>query len=151
MNIHGMIFRLVAYIFFGIVMEVLVSSITTASRCGWRDDAKKMIGSVSIFMAPVYGLGLLFLFEPIRELLLPFNSWIQFLAYGCAFTLIEFLAGAFFDRVCHIRLWDYTDCSDSIMGYTRTALFFQWGFAGIMLSSYAGLLLYLSPFIVKFF
>ena len=151
MDVYGIIFRLVAYIFFGIVMEVLVSSVTTVGRCGWNADTKKMFGSVSIFMALVYGPCLLFIYEPIRLLLLPFNSWIQFLAYGLAFTTFEFIAGLFFDKVCRIKLWDYSTCDDSIMGYTRTALFFQWGFCGIMLSSYSGFIIYLSQFIGKYF
>lgn len=151
MDMHAYIFRMVAYIFFGIVMEVLVSSVTTVGRIGWNMETRKMIGSVSVFMAIFYGPGLLFIFEPIRAFFIFFPPWIQFLAYGCVFTLVEFLIGLFCDKVCKIKLWDYSTCDDSIMGYTRTALFFQWGFCGLMLSSYSGLIQYMSSFVANYF
>jgi len=137
MNLHGMVFRLVGYIFFGIVMEVLVSSITSMSRCGWNAETKKMTGSVSIYMALIYGPLLLFAFEPLAAMLAPLEYWVQFLIYGIVFQGIEFIAGAVLDKVFKIKLWDYSGLPGSLCGYTHLDLFWKWGFAGIMLASYS--------------
>lgn len=132
-----LLFRFIAYCFFGIFMEVLVSSITTISREGWNSESKKMIGSVSIFMSLIYGPLLLFAFEPLMVFISPLNTWIQFLIYGVIFTLIEFLSGLLLDKVFKIKLWDYSQLPDSLWGYTHLDLFWKWGFCGLLIANYS--------------
>jgi hypothetical protein len=145
------VFYMIAFLFFGLVMEILTNALKKVAKYGWTKETIKLEGSVSLWMAPVYALLLTFVFMPLSDAIRFLPAWIQFFIYAPSFSSIECGLGWFFEKVFGVVLWDYSEFDDVIYKYTRIQLFWCWGLAGLWLSSYVTLLKELAPAVVKFF
>ena len=150
-------FRFVLYAFFGLTLEMVFSVLGIERALGYRlkrrVPRKYLEGFVSLYMIPLHGLGLLFLFEPVREAILGWHVVFRFLTYAVLISFAEVAWGWFLLKVRGFYPWDYYAKSKYKMfkrGYTLWTLVPQWGIAGMILEVYAGLLLYLSPHAVEF-
>lgn len=147
-------FRFVAYTFFGLSLEMIfsVTGIEHALGCRVhrRVPRKYLEGFVSLYMIPLHGLGLLFGFEPVLAAIADWAWPLRFLVYAVAISGAEVLWGFFLDKTVGFYPWDYyADSRFKVFrrGYTLWTLVPLWGIAGLILEAYAGLLLYLSPYV----
>jgi len=150
--IIGFIFKFLAYIGFGFIMEIIASAVQKVTDGEITEEDKKLKGSVALWMIPVYGLLLTIVFELVYfGLINNLFFLIRYLIWAVAFTGFEILFGFLYDKFLHIRPWDYTGEKGSILkGYTKLTLIPLWGIAGLIIEQYAKLLNYLSPYIVTY-
>lgn len=147
----SILFKMIVYGCFGLVLELIFSAIKKAVLEGWNDETKKLEGSVSLWMIPVYAIFLLFIFEPILGVIIVFPAWIRYLVWMLIFPTVEFLVGLFYDKMFNLKPWDYSDENYNLMGYTKLTLLPWWGACGLIIESYSGFLSYLSKTIIIFF
>lgn len=153
---HG--FRLVIYAMTGMALETVcaVDGIerlmgTTLKR---RVPKKYLEGFVSLYMIPLHGLGMLYLFEWGRGFS---GDWIwpvRYLWWAVMITLCEVAWGFLLDKVLGFYPWDYyADSKYRIFrrGYSMWTLVPVWGLVGLMLERWSDLLVYLSPFVSAYF
>lgn len=142
---------------FGLVMEVGVSAVRNLVDCvsiefssiekysihniiqcfkiGWT-KSEKLRGDVSLLMVPIYGFGLVFLFEPVFYLVQNWEVWQRFVLWMISFTSIEVITGFLYVKLTKHCPWDYREMSDVLFSFTRYGLLPWWGFAGLCLESY---------------
>lgn len=152
-------FRLVLYAFFGLTMEMVFSVLGIERTLGCRIKNRRvprkyLEGFVSLYMVPMHGLGLLFLFEPASAAIADWFIGLRFLLYALGITCMEIIWGWVLMRVRGFYPWDYYADSKYRMferGYSLWTLIPQWGIAGLMLEVYSRLLVELSPHAVAFF
>ena len=151
----AIIFRTLAYVFFGLVLEIIFTAISnrinpvTNSADGVDlGKTKLMRGDVSLFMIPIYA-SIVWLYEPIFNSLYYVHTWliIRFIIWSILISSIEAFTGFIYDKVFKIRPWDYSLCKDKVFknGYTRWSYVPMWGIAGIVLELYVQILRSLSP------
>lgn len=147
---HG--FRFVMYVFFGLTMETVfaVDGIERALGCPVprRVPKKYLEGFVSLYMIPLHGFGLLFLFEPVHALIGAWPWPLRFVVWAVMFSVAETAWGWLLDRVVGFYSWDYYALSRFKVfkrGYTLWTLVPLWGIAGMILEQYTGLMLHLAP------
>ena len=163
----AIIFRTLAYIFFGLVLEITFTAISNRimPESNPADGVnlgktKLMRGDVSLFMIPIYA-SIVWMYEPIFSLMYSFNIFIviRFLIWAVLISGIEALTGFIYDKTLKIRPWDYSLCKDKVFknGYTRWTYVPMWGVAGIVIELYVQVLRGLSPHVqqvidsIKFF
>ncbi len=152
-----LIFRFVAYMAFGLVMETIfaVDGIERIMGCKIprRVPRKYLEGFVSLYMIPLHGLGVLLVLEPLILLVAPLHWSLRYVIYSLFITFAEVAWGWLLDRALGFYPWDYYALSRFRMfkrGYTLWTLLPLWGLAGMMLEAYAGLLLHLSPHVAAY-
>lgn len=152
------LFRFVAYVMFGLVMETLFAIDGIDRVLGYsverRVPRKYLEGFVSVYMIPLHGLGVLFLFEPASLYIADLHLGVRFLLYAFGISVAESLWGFFLDKTFGFYTWDYYAKSRFKVfkrGYTLYTLIPFWGFAGLILEIYTGLMLHLSPVVVAYF
>lgn len=152
------IFRFIFYVFFGLVLEIIfsVDGIERALGCRIRRRVPKkyLEGFVSLYMIPLHGLGLLFLYEPVCAFIEDWFILFRFCIWAFLFTFMEVFWGVLCEKVLGFYSWDYYADSKYKMfkkGYTLWTLVPLWGIIGLMLEHYSRLLIYLSPHVMKFF
>lgn len=151
-------FRFVLYTFFGLSMEIAFSVLGIERTLGCalkrRMPRKYLEGFVSLYMVPMHGFGLLFLFEPASAAISDWFIGARFALYAVGITCMEILWGWILMRVRGFYPWDYYADSKYKMlegGYSLWTLIPQWGIAGLILEVYCRLLVDLSPHAVAFF
>lgn len=157
-TVLGCGFRFLMYAMFGLTLEVVfaVDGIDRALgfRVKRRVPRKYLEGFVSLYMIPLHGFGVLFLFEP-ASLAMAGWSWpVRFVAYAFLIALAEVLWGWGLDKVLGFYTWDYYAESRFRVfkrGYTLWTLVPLWGVAGMVLEQYVRLVAYLSPHAVTHF
>jgi hypothetical protein len=97
---YELLIRILFFGMFGMSLEVLF----VAFRKYIKENDRAMIGHVSIFMFPIYGLGLTLGFDLI-ELLIPFTI-IRWMTYPLWIWAIEIIIGHNALKK-DIRIWDY--------------------------------------------
>ena len=151
-------FRFCMYVLFGLTLEVVcsVKAIENALGCPVhrRVPRSYLEGFVSLYMIPLHGFGVLFLFEPVHDAI---REWVwpaRFAVYAIAITAMEALWGFFLDKTVGLYPWDYyADSRYKVFkrGYTLWTLVPAWGAAGMLLEIYTDLMRHLSPHVVTFF
>lgn len=147
-----LLFRATAYTFFGLCMEIMFTALSSVIDKNKTIEEKNLIGHVSLYMIPVYGIFIAGLFEPVHSLMLYIGcAWyVRYVIYAILISAIEALCGWFYDKFLHRRPWDYSTCKDKIFknGYTRWSYVPLWGIAGLIIEVYSIYLLNLgtSPY-----
>jgi hypothetical protein len=119
-----------------------------------RVPKKYLEGFVSLYMIPLHGLGVLFLFEPSSALIRHWAWPLRFLVYSVMITAAEAAWGWILDRTIGLYPWDYyADSRFKVFqrGYTLWTLVPLWGLVGMGLEVYTDLMISLSPHVVTFF
>ena len=149
------LFRIIAYVCFGLIMEILFTALSNLADGKITAEDRRLRGVVSLYMIPVYGLLLLVMFEPAYYLMQMFTvSWYFRIAlWAVLITAMEALCGYLYDRYCHVRPWDYSSCKDRIFpnGYARWLYVPLWGIAGLVLEVYVAFVLKLSIYVLPAF
>lgn len=102
------------YCFLGWTLEVIYRTLT----------CRKFINAGFLFgpFIPIYGMGA-FLTLALHELLLSWPVWLQFVAFGLAITLLEYLVGFFSEKIFKLQLWNYSENRFNLHG--RVCLHFS--------------------------
>jgi len=151
------LFRFAAYVFFGLAFEIIFSVFGAEKIMGCKIDRRVphryLEGFVSLYMVPLYGFGILFLFEPLFSSIIAINWFLRMVIYSAILTMTEAIFGAVLDGFIGFYPWDYYASSKVRMferGYTLWTLIPLWGIFGYMLEKYVNLMVYLSPCVVQF-
>ena len=151
------LFRAIAYIMFGIVMEVMFSVVGIEVLLGQtipnrRLPKRYLEGFVSLFMIPLYLWIGFMIMEPELEFI-PLPIIIRFLAWSVCLTMWEALYGFMLDAFLGDYPWSYYALSKYKIfkrGYTLWTLVPVWGLVGLIAEWYVSLVLYLSPYVERF-
>ena len=147
----GWFFRFWAYVFFGFIMEIKVTAILKLTDGEITEDDRNLHGQISLWMIPVYGILLLFVFEPVHNLIGSWHFIYRHIIYSISFTAFEALSGWLYDRYLHVRPWDYRNDWGSILnGYTKLTYIPLWGIAGLIIEQYSRLMIFLSEYVYEY-
>lgn len=152
------VFRFVAYVFFGLTLETIFAVDGIDRALGYpvkrRVPKKYLEGFVSLTMIPLHGFGLLLMFEPMYAAIRGWPFYYRFLLWAATFTVMEALYGMLCYKVLGFYSWDYYQESKYRIfknGYTLWTLVPMWGIAGLIIERYSDLIIYLSKFVPAFF
>jgi len=150
-------FRSLMYTLFGLAGEVLGAvypiELFLGRKVRRRVPFKYLEGFVSLWMVPLYALGIPFLFEPVRDLIAEWHVGLRFLVYAGLITGMEWLWGLCLARTLGFFTWDYYAESRYSMGrsgYSLWTLIPYWGLAGLVLEAWSDLVRHLVPFVVEY-
>ena len=156
MTIHfvELVFRFVFYVFAGLTLEMLFSThgielcLALKKPLHRRVPFKYFEGFVSVYMIPLHGFGMLFLFEPLHQALLSVHWGFRYLVWAVLFSVMESFWGWFLLKTIGFYPWDYYKESRFKVfreGYTLWTLVPLWGVTGLVFEKYADLLAVLAP------
>ena len=140
------LFRIFHYATFGFSMEVLLVAITHVVDGKITKEDKLLKGSTYLWMIPIYGILLPFVFEPLRSITSDWFLIARFFSWAVLITFFEGLTGWIYDKTLGFCPWDYSKSKYKIFerGYTKWTLVPAWGIAGLVLERYSDLLIKLS-------
>lgn len=152
------LFRGIAYVFFGITMEVIFS-VTSIELClgekiSKHNPRKYLEGFTSLYMIPIYLFGVYYGFEFFHAQISHQHILLRYMIYCSAFTMAEALSGFLMHKIIGFYTWDYYKLSAFRVfkeGYTLWTLFPLWGIAGLALEQYSSLLIHLTPIVKAFY
>jgi hypothetical protein len=151
------LFRAIMYCLLGFSLEIVYSAIFVEKTLGVkvqrRVPYKYLEGFVSLYMIPIYALGLLFLFEPLRDATRHLFFGIRFVIWALGIGGAEALSAFVMDKVFGFYPWDYYKDSPYKVfkrGYTLYTLLPLWGLAGFLFEFYSDLLRAVSDQVVSF-
>lgn len=140
------VFRFWAYVFFGLVMEVIVVAAGDFSKVlhdiikhgEVYEKDEKFEGKTYLWMIPIYGILILFLFEPVYKWIMDWPIYFRYITWAICFTLFEGLTGWVYDKLIGFCPWDYSGSRWKVCerGYTKYSLIPAWGVAGIIIEFY---------------
>jgi len=140
----------------GLTGEIIFSVVGLKYTLGYelkrRVSKKYLEGFVSLYMIPVYGLFLLFIFEPISLEISDWNFLFKFIFWGVSFVALEFVVGCLFDMVFKFYPWDFYDKSKYKifgMAYSLWTYIPVWGFYGLLLERIVKIIYGISPYIIS--
>ena len=153
-DLNQFLFQFIAFVFFGLSMEVIFSvtgiELALGKRLTKNTPHKYLEGFVSLYMIPIHGLGMTFGFIPFYSLIHDANILVRYICWSVAFTLCEILGGIIYQKVLGFYPWDYYKESRFKIfsnGYSLWTLIPLWGVAGLILEKYTDLILKLSKYI----
>ena len=151
-------FRFVMYVLFGLTLETVFAVDGIDRALGFpvhrRVPKKYLEGFVSLYMIPLHGFGLLFLFEPVSRWVAPWPFYLRYVVYAVLISLAEVAWGWILDKTVGFYSWDYyADSRYKVFkrGYTLWTLVPLWGIAGMIIEQYTRLMIALSPHAVAYF
>jgi hypothetical protein len=157
MNTYQAIFEIIAFIFFGLTMEVIFSvcgiELCLGKKVKKHTPHKYLEGFVSLYMIPIHGLGVYFLYKPFFYLISDFSVVFRYITWAIAFTLCEIIGGFIYHKIIGFYPWDYYKESKYKIfqnGYSLWTLIPCWGVAGLILEKYVTLISFLSSKIDQF-
>ena len=151
-NIVEMLFRFFIYISVGLVMEIKFVAATKLMDGKITDEDKKLMGTVSMWMVPVYGFLILFVFEAVFNVIYSWPWWARYIVWSFSITGFEVLSGFIYDRILGFCPWNYRKSPFAICGnYTKSYLVPLWGLAGLALEKLVELLIFISPCASEFY
>lgn len=108
----------------GWCLEIIFTAFDSFRRREW-----KLRGMTSIWMFPIYGLGILIL--PLSRFLKNKTVWMRGAVYMTAIYLVEFLSGLFLKKrgACP---WDYSRAKLNILGIVRLDYAPCWFITGLL-------------------
>jgi len=150
-NINIYIFQIVAFIFFGLSMEIIFAvtgiELVLGQKLKKQTPHKYLEGFVSLYMMPIHGLGVCFLFVPIFEQIQSLHIIIRYLIWCVSITGTEIIYGFLLEKAIGFYPWDYYKLSRFKIfknGYSLWTLLPLWGIAGLILERYTALIVRLS-------
>lgn len=153
-NIEQFLFQFVAFVFFGLSMEVIFSvtgiELALGKKLTKNTPHKYLEGFVSLYMIPIHGLGMVFCYVPFFHLISDVHLVFRYLIWSAAFTICEIIGGVVYQKVLGFYPWDYYKESKFKIfsnGYSLWTLVPMWGIAGLILEQYATLILRLCQYI----
>lgn len=157
-SLLALFFRFFYYVCVGFFLEIVYSVFGVDRACGFelkrRVPKKYLEGFVSLYMIPIHGFGMLFLFEPVYQLIKTWPWALRFFIYAPLITIMEALGGQIYFKILGFYSWDYyRDSKYKIFkeGLTLWTLLPQWGIAGLLFELNSRLLVYLAPATEEFF
>jgi len=151
-------FRILAYVLFGFALEVTFAAhgieVVMAARIPRRVPRKYLEGFVSLYMAPLHGLGLLLFVEPVHDLIRAWPWPSRFAIWAAGFTLAELGWGWIQHHLLGFFTWDYYGLSRfriGRQGYSLWTLVPLWGLTGMIVEVYTDLVRFLAPHAAAFF
>jgi hypothetical protein len=151
-------FRILAYVMFGFSMEVVFAVTGIERMVGATIDRrvprKYLEGLVSLYMAPLHGLGVFLAIEPLCDLIGGWAWPLRYLIWCAVFTIAEIGYGWLQDKILGFHTWDYYAKSRWRIhprGYSLWTLVPAWGVAGLVIEVYSGLMRHLSPHVAAYF
>jgi hypothetical protein len=152
-----LLFRFCMYGMFGLCLEILFSVFGIERALGYRLErrvpARYLEGFVSLTMIPLHGLGILFLLEPLSDLMQEWFILFRYAAYAVGVTAAEAGYGWLCEKALGFYSWDYYARSKYRVfprGYTLWTLLPLWGLAGLILEPYIRLMRFLSPYVATY-
>ncbi len=153
-----LVFRAVCYTVLGLTAEVVGAVLPIEWALGFkvqrRVPVKYLEGFVSLYMIPLHGLGVMFLYEPVRFAITEWHFLLRYLVYAALITSMEIAWGFAQHRVMGFFTWDYYGQSKYRMGkygYSLWTLVPYWGLVGMVLEPVSGLLRHLGPYVSAYF
>ena len=99
-------FRFIMYVLFGLSLEVIFSVVGINLVLGYkvktRVPKRYLEGYVSLFMIPIHGLGILFIFENVYAFAGGWFIVLRYLLWCVLFTVAEVLGGLFYNKILEI-------------------------------------------------
>ena len=149
-------FRFIMYVLFGLSLEVIFSVVGINLVLGYkvktRVPKRYLEGYVSLFMIPIHGLGILFIFENVYAFAGGWFIVLRYLLWCVLFTVAEVLGGLFYNKILGYYPWDYYKESKYKVfknGYTLWTLIPLWGIAGLILELYTKIMIFASSYIAE--
>lgn len=137
---HLLLFRFFMYTVIGLSCEIIFSAalidLAMGRKVSRRVPRKYLEGFVSLYMIPIHGLGVLFIFEPIYFAIANLGWYFRYAIWAFLFVAFEALAGFVFDIIFKFYPWDYYAESRFKVfkrGYTLWTLLPLWGLYGMAL------------------
>lgn len=136
------LFRIFHYATFGFSLEVVFVAITNVVDGNITKEDRRLKGSTYLWMLPIYGLMLPFIFEPVYGIIADWYVPFRFISWAVLITAAEGLSGWAYDKVLGFCPWDYSQSRWKIFdrGYAKWTLVPAWGLAGLVLEKYSDLL-----------
>ena len=133
------IIKFAMYCCIGMTLEVVFSAcllnVVMGKKIKRRAPMKYLEGFVSLFMIPIHGFGMLFVFEPAYRLIAGIPWIARYLIWGALFGFAEALAGFLMDKILGFYPWDYyAESRFKVMkrGYCLWTLLPFWGLYGLL-------------------
>ena len=152
LNIY--LFQIIAFVFFGFTMEIIFSvtgiELALGKKLQKQTPHKYLEGFVSLYMIPIHGLGVTFLYVPMFEYIADYHIIVRYLIWCVSFTGCEIIGGFIYHKLIGFYPWDYYKESKFKIfdeGYSLWTLVPLWGIAGLILEQYASLIIYLTKFL----
>ena len=150
-------FRFMIYMVVGLSLEMIFSVLgiefTLGVKINRRVPKKYLEGFVSLFMIPIHGFGVLFLFEPVYLAITGWHIVLRYLVWGCSFVFAEAASGFVLDKIFGFYPWDYYALSKyrvAKRGYSLWSLLPFWGIYGLFLEILVRILIGVSPYVASF-
>ncbi|MBT7610796.1 MAG: hypothetical protein HN576_13630 [Bacteriovoracaceae bacterium] len=138
-------------------MEVVFSVIGIEKLVGKtitrRVPTNYLEGFISLYMFPIYAIGLPFFFEPVLSLISSWHIFFRYILWCFSITAAEALLGFVCHKLLKFYPWDYYKLSPYKVfyeGYTLWNLIPFWGIAGLALEIYSSYLNYSSKYFLLF-
>lgn len=134
--------RFVLYGLGGICAEVFFTALTESlPRRDWR-----LLGTSYLWMFPIYGM-LVFLYEPVHDLIRYAPWWGRAVIWALGFTAVEWISGWLIARFSGRCPWDYVAAGKrfAINPYIRWDFFPVWAIVGLALEAVHDFLVRLTP------
>jgi len=145
------IFKFTAYAFFGLIMEVKFTALSLVTDGQITEEDKKLKGYVPLWMIPVYGLLLTFIFTPVYFLIQDWSFIYRYLIWCVTISGFEALSGFLYYKWLHVRVWDYSQDKGHILkGFTKLPLVPVWGAVGLLLEQYVLFITALVPSVISY-
>jgi len=141
------LFRFLIYGALGWCGEILWTGLSR--RLVGRARDWLLMGQTSIWYFPMYG-SIVFLFEPLHDLLRPQFFLLRALAYLVGFWTIEYAGGWLIWKMTRVKPWDYTNSpGGSLHGWIRWNFVFVWPLVGLGLESVHDFLVRATPAMLR--
>lgn len=148
------LFQIIAFIFFGFTMEIIFSvtgiELALGKKLKKQTPHKYLEGFVSLYMIPIHGLGVTFLYIPMFDLIHELPIFVRYIIWALSFTGCEIIGGFIYHKLIGFYPWDYYKESKFKIfpaGYSLWTLVPLWGIAGLVLEQYTTLIIHLSKFL----
>ena len=136
-----------------IIFSVTGIELALGKKLKKQTPHKYLEGFVSLYMIPIHGFGITFLYVPMMLEIQEMNIIIRYLIWSISFTFCEIVGGVIYERVLGFYPWDYYKNSKHKIfknGYSLWTLVPLWGIAGLILEKFALLILHLSQHLPNF-
>ena len=147
------IFKFWCYVIFGFMLEIKFTALGGVADGKVTKEDKKLKGTISLWMIPVYGFLVWLLFEPLSGFIQDWPIYVRFGIWGILISSFEALSGWFYHKVLNIKPWDYSTSKFKVFkdGYTKWTLIPAWGIAGLILEHYSHFVVFMSKYVPEFF
>lgn len=144
-----MLVRFLAYAGMGVVLEVFFVALSKLIDGKIRGRDIYLEGHTYLWMIPIYGILLLFIFEPVHAFIMNWNIIVKWFIWAMTFTFFEAASGFGYDKLLGFCPWDYSQSKWKMFkkGYTKWSLVPLWGMAGLFIEGYSYALVHSSDLI----